>query len=72
MRPAAVILDDLRWADEGSSSLLHYVARHIDTTSGLLIVCAARAGEIEDNSAASRVLRSLARNGRLREIELRP
>ena len=70
MRPAAVILDDLQWADEGSSSLLHYVARHIDSTSGLLIVCAARAGEIEDNSAASRVLRSLARDGRLREIEL--
>jgi DNA-binding SARP family transcriptional activator/tetratricopeptide (TPR) repeat protein len=67
-RPAAVILDDLQWVDEGSSSLLHYVARHID--SGLLIVCAARAGEIEDNSAASRVLRSLARDGRLREIEL--
>ena len=70
MRPAAVILDDLQWADEGSSSLLHYVARHIDTTSGLLIVCAARAGEIEDNSAASRVWRSLARDGRLREIKL--
>ncbi|MDO8981703.1 MAG: AAA family ATPase [Afipia sp.] len=70
MRPAAVILDDLQWADEGSSSLLHYVARHINSASGLLIVCAARAGEIEDNSAASRVLRSLARDGRLREIEL--
>ena len=67
-RPAAVILDDLQWVDEGSSSLLHYVARHID--SGLLIVCAARAGEIEDNTAASRVLRSLARDGRLKEIEL--
>ncbi|XSC48286.1 AAA family ATPase [Bradyrhizobium sp. RDT10] len=38
-RPAAVILDDLQWVDEGSSSLLHYVARHID--SGLLIVCGA-------------------------------
>ena len=70
MRPAAVILDDLQWADEGSSSLLHYVARHINSVSGLLIVCAARAGEIEDNAAASRVLRSLARDGRLREIEL--
>ena len=70
VQPAAVILDDLQWADEGSSSLLHYVARHVDTTSGLLIVCAARAGEIQDNTAASRVLRSLARDGRLREIKL--
>ena len=67
-RAAALVLDDLQWADEGSSSLLHYVARDID--SGLLIVWAARAGEIEDNSAASRVLRSLARDGRVREIEL--
>jgi DNA-binding SARP family transcriptional activator/tetratricopeptide (TPR) repeat protein len=67
-RPAAVLLDDLQWTDEGSSSLLHYVGRQID--SGLLIVCAARAGEIEDNAAASRVLRSLAREGRLKEIEL--
>jgi DNA-binding SARP family transcriptional activator len=71
-QPAAVILDDLQWIDEASASLLHYVARHIDASSGLLIVCAAREGEIEDNAAASRVLRSLAREERLRRIELGP
>ena len=69
-RPAAVALDDIQWMDEASSSLLHYVARHIDVASGLLIACAARAGEIDDNAAASRVLRSLRSDGRLEEIEL--
>ena len=67
----AIILDDIQWIDEASSSLLHYVARHIDAASGLLIVCAARDGEIEDNAAASRVLRSLAREKRLREDRTR-
>ncbi|WP_291858009.1 AAA family ATPase [Bradyrhizobium sp.] len=69
-RPAAVTLDDIQWIDEASSVLLHYVARHVDAASGLLIACAARAGEIEDNVAASRVLRSLRREGRVEEIEL--
>ena len=71
-QPAAVILDDIQWIDDASCSLLHYVARHIDPSSGLLIICAARDGEIEDNAAASRVLRSLAREKRLRRIELNP
>lgn len=69
-QPTAIILDDIQWIDEASSSLLHYVARHMDATHGLLIVCAARAGEIEDNAAASRVVRSLDRDRRLRTIQL--
>lgn len=69
-RPTAIMLDDIQWIDEASSSLLHYVARHMDAADGLLIACAARAGEIDDNSTASRVLRSLDRDRRLRTIEL--
>ncbi len=69
-RPTVIMLDDIQWIDEASSSLLHYVARHMDAADGLLIACAARAGEIDDNPAASRVLRSLDRDGRLRTIEL--
>jgi tetratricopeptide (TPR) repeat protein len=71
-RAAAIMLDDIQWIDEASSSLLHYVARHVDAASGLLIVCAARDGEIEDNAAASGVLRSLSRERRIRKIELGP
>ncbi len=69
-RPAVLTLDDIQWIDEASSSLLHYVARHIDAAPGLIVACAARAGEIEDNAAASRVLRSLRNDGRLHEIAL--
>lgn len=69
-RPTALVFDDIQWIDEASSSLLHYVARHLDAASGLLIACAARSGEVEDNVAASRVLRSLRKDGRLEQIEL--
>ena len=68
--PAAIILDDIQWIDEASSALLHYVARHLDSTPGLLIICAAREGEIEDNTAAASVLRSLT--GKMTRIELAP
>ena len=71
-RASVVVLDDIQWIDEASSSLLHYIARRLDAGSGILIVCAARSGEIEDNAAASSALRSLGREGRLHEIELGP
>lgn len=71
-RAVAITFDDIQWIDEASCSLLHYVARRIDAGSGLLIVCAARAGEIEDNAAASSLVRSLMREKRLRKIELAP
>jgi hypothetical protein len=71
-RTAAVIFDDIQWMDEASASLFHYVARRLDEASGLLMACGARTGEIEDNAAASGVLRSLTREGRLRTIELGP
>jgi DNA-binding SARP family transcriptional activator len=65
-------LDDIQWIDEASSSLLHYVARQFGATSRLLVVCAGRNGEIEDNAPVSSVLRALAREQRLEKIELRP
>jgi DNA-binding SARP family transcriptional activator/tetratricopeptide (TPR) repeat protein len=71
-RAVALMFDDIHWMDEASSSLLHYVARQMDAVSGLLIVCSAREGEIDDNAAASSALRSLARENRLQKIELGP
>jgi DNA-binding SARP family transcriptional activator len=71
-RAVVIALDDIQWIDEASSSLLHYVARHLDAASGLLIACAAREGEIEDNAAASSVLRSISRERQFRRIELSP
>ena len=67
-RPAAILLDDIQWIDEASSSLLHFVVRSVAASAGLLVVCAARDGEIDDNAAAAAVFRSLARDGRLQTL----
>ena len=61
-------IDDLQWIDEASAALLHYVARKTD----LRIVCAARVGEIDDNPHASRLVRDLARDKRLTQVDIGP
>jgi DNA-binding SARP family transcriptional activator/tetratricopeptide (TPR) repeat protein len=66
---ALIALDDLQWMDEGSAALLHYVAR---SSRAPRIVCAARAGEIDDNTHVSRVVRDLARDKRLTRMALGP
>ncbi|MGH9457387.1 MAG: ATP-binding protein [Thermoanaerobaculia bacterium] len=65
---ALVAIDDLQWIDEASTALLHYVARK----GRARIVCSARSGEIEDNPHARRLVRELAREGRLLEIAVGP
>jgi DNA-binding SARP family transcriptional activator/tetratricopeptide (TPR) repeat protein len=70
--PLAITLDDLQWIDEASASLLHYVARTFDVPAGLLIACAARSGELDDNAAVAGALRSLARERPPYAIELAP
>ncbi len=69
-RGLLVALDDIQWIDEASSALLHYAARQNDVPCGLLVACAARTGEIDDNTAVSSVLRSLGRDDRRHEIAL--
>jgi predicted ATPase len=66
---ALVTLDDIQWMDEGSAALLHYVAR---SPRAPRLVCAARAGEIDDNPHVSRVVRELAREKRLARVPLGP
>ncbi len=56
--------DDIQWIDEASAALLHYVARK----TSMLIVCAARLGEIDDNPHASRLVHDL----RITKIALGP
>ncbi len=48
---ALIAIDDLQWIDEASAALLHYVVRKTQ----LKVVCAARAGEIDDNPHAQRL-----------------
>jgi tetratricopeptide (TPR) repeat protein len=69
--PITLRLDDFHWSDEASAMLLHYLARR-NRERPLMIMLAARDGELADNPAAGRVLRDLRRDGLLEEIELGP
>ncbi len=59
-RPLVLGLDDVQWCDEASSMLLHVVARSL-VDRPALIVLAARAGELVDNTPVMRATRSLRR-----------
>ncbi|MGE0315943.1 MAG: AAA family ATPase [Lautropia sp.] len=67
-----LLFDDLHWIDEASASLLHYVARTPGSGTSLLVGGAARAGELEDNPRAKRLLHSLEREGLLLRQSLAP
>lgn len=69
--PVVLMLDDIHWLDEPSAALLHYAARTLDD-SGVFLALAARPGELEDNVPCHRVVRSLGREQRLRELPLGP
>jgi DNA-binding SARP family transcriptional activator len=65
--PIALLIDDVQWCDAASLALLHYAARALPDGAPVVIACAARPGELEDNPAALRTLRTMSREGRLRE-----
>lgn len=67
----AIVLDDAQWLDGDSAELLHWVARS-NRARPLLVVLAARAGEIADNAALLRVSRAFRRDGVLSELEIGP
>ncbi|HSS37696.1 MAG TPA: AAA family ATPase, partial [Polyangia bacterium] len=67
----AIVLDDIQWLDEASAALLHFLAR-APVGGRILIACAARAGELGDNSATLRVVRALDRERRLVQHRLEP
>ncbi len=70
-RPVVIVLDDLHWADEGSLGLLHFCARS-PSCARVFFAGTARSGELADNAAAQRLLRTLARESRIRLIEVEP
>jgi DNA-binding SARP family transcriptional activator/tetratricopeptide (TPR) repeat protein len=65
-----LVLDDLQWLDEASAALLHHVAR--SAIPGLFIAAGARSAELGDNGPVQRLVRALAREGRLDERTLSP
>ena len=68
--PLAIVLDDLQWLDEASVALLHHVARQ--PIAGAFIAAGARSTELNDNAPVQRLVRALAREGRLVERALSP
>ncbi|HET7794534.1 MAG TPA: AAA family ATPase [Rhizobacter sp.] len=70
-RPVVLLFDDVQWCDESSAAALAYVAR-MNKGRPLLAVLAARDAEARDNVPLQQALRSLRRDGLLREAELGP
>lgn len=69
-QPLVLLLDDLQWIDDASAALLHYIVRA--APAHLVVICAAQPAELQDNLAASRLLRALRRTGELHELDLMP
>ncbi|MEP7345180.1 MAG: AAA family ATPase, partial [Gemmatimonadaceae bacterium] len=69
-RTPLIVLDDLQWFDDASIALLHYVMRV--ASQSLLLAASARVAALAANPAASGLVRTLRRDGRLEEIRLGP
>lgn len=69
--PVLLLFDDLQWCDEASSELLHYALR-MTRHRPVLVLLAARDGELPDNEAIQRMLRGLRREGLLQDSPLAP
>jgi len=69
--PVAITFDDLQWLDEASAALLHYLVRILPGHCRMLIACAARAGEIDDNVPAAAVFQGTHGRG-LHTVALGP
>jgi hypothetical protein len=66
-----IAFDDVQWCDEASANLLHYIVRS-KWQRPLVVLLAARDGELADNAAMLAVLRSLRHGRVLQEIPLAP
>jgi DNA-binding SARP family transcriptional activator len=72
-RTVALMLDDIQWFDEASVALFHFVVRALALApSRVLVAAGARPKELSDNPAAARLVRTLVREGRLKEMRLLP
>ena len=68
---ALVTFDDAQWLDEASSALLSHVLR-AGADRPLVVVLAARAGELPDNEPVSRLLRGARRSLPVHDVPLSP
>ncbi len=65
-----LVLDDVQWLDRDSAEVLQFLMQSF--AGSLLVLLAARGGELADNSAMSNVVRNLQRERTLSELELEP
>jgi predicted ATPase len=69
--PAAVFLDDLQWADEGTLDMLAVLAPALETQA-LHVVGAYRSDELSRGHPLRRLRSELRRQGRLHELTVEP
>jgi DNA-binding NarL/FixJ family response regulator len=69
--PAAVLLDDLHWADEATLDMLAVLAPALET-SAVLVLGAYRSDEMPRGHPLRRLRSELRRQGRLRELAVEP
>ena len=69
--PLVLFLDDVHLADASSWEALAYLARNLSDTR-ILVIAAARLGELADQHAANEVLFGLEQEGLLHKVVLRP
>lgn len=69
--PLLILLDDIQWIDEASSALLHYAIRLLRPLP-VSFAFTARAQELAEHAAISRVVQALRREQRLQTLELCP
>ena len=67
--PVLLAFDDIQWCDEASANLLHHIVRS-KWQRPLVVVMAARDGELADNPPVLAILRSLRHRRLLQEIRL--
>jgi DNA-binding NarL/FixJ family response regulator len=70
-RPAALLLDDLQWADDATLELLAALARSLDTQP-LLVLGAFRSDELPRGHPIRGLRSELRRAGRLRQVAVEP
>ena len=69
--PAAVLLDDLQWADEATLELLPALASSLEEEA-MLVIGAYRSDELRRGHPVRRLRAELRRGGRLRELTVEP
>ncbi len=70
-RPVFLFMDDLQWADRLTLEFLHYLIRHMESTS-MLLLGAYRVEEVHDLHPLVEMMDALTKDRKLNAISLKP